>query len=467
VYKILPLILAMEKKKVNIFGRYIFYTNLSIFSLIFLVPIGAYIITGEKSYISPTHFVLAGAVGLAQVLVNRIFRKHFQDYWELVKNSILQLSQSLKKVRTLRDVRNFKREKDELLKPLLEEESFSTLGESLKELLEDVSNIIEVKLFKDEIIRRMTTTLDTKKLSAIFANNIIRHFNIPAVAVYLKGFRGESFELKLNKGFGELNPVLTEGFIEKLEALDTILAEEDLDYKVDLGVCQVKAKKLFIHKLLPRRNKLVGIVVFGTYKDFSPQEEKLLRDFLVELEPTVSLIFENALEHEKSVTLASFDPLTGAYNRREGLKLVKQILRKNSLENKNVCLLVLDIDFFKKFNDTYGHDAGDIVLREVVKIIRNSIRNNDIIVRWGGEEFLILLDNVPAEKAGEVAERIRKNIAESFIELPDGKKIKVTVSIGVACAQSEGTYSFDELFSIADKRLYKAKKEGRNRVVTA
>ena len=127
----------------------------------------------------------------------------------------------------------------------------------------------------------------------------------------------------------------------------------------------------------------------------------------------------------------------------------------------------MDIDFFEKFNDTYGHDAGDIVLREVVKIIRNSIRNNDIIVRWGGEEFLILLDNVPAEKAGEVAERIRKNIAESFIELPDGKKIKVTVSIGVACAQSEGTYSFDELFSIADKRLYKAKKEGRNRVVTA
>jgi diguanylate cyclase len=129
--------------------------------------------------------------------------------------------------------------------------------------------------------------------------------------------------------------------------------------------------------------------------------------------------------------------------------------------------LVLDIDFFKKFNDTYGHDAGDIVLREVVKIIRNSIRNNDIIVRWGGEEFIILLDNVPAEKAGEVAERIRKNIAESFIELPNGKKIKVTVSIGVACAEMEGTYSFDELFSIADKRLYKAKKEGRNRVVTA
>ena len=467
MYKIFLLNFAMAKRKVNIFGRYIFYTNLSIFSLIFLVPIGSYIITGEKSYLSFTHFALAGIVGLAQVLVNRVFRRNFQDYWELIKNSLLQLSETLKKVKTLKDVKIFKKEKEELLKPLLEEESFSTLGESLKDLLDEVSNTIEIKLFKDEIIRRMTTTLDTKKLSTIFASNIIRYFNIPGVAIYLKSLRGETFELKLNKGFGEINPVLGEGFIEKITSVDSILTEEKLDYKIDLGLCQVNAEKLLVHKLIPRRNKLVGFIIFGTYRNFSPEEEKLLKNFLLELEPTISLIFENALEHEKSVTLASFDPLTGAYNRREGLKLVKQLLRKNSFEDKNACVLVLDIDYFKKINDTYGHEAGDIVLKEVVKIIRNSIRNDDIIVRWGGEEFLILLNGIPVEKAGEVAERIRRNIAQTLIELPDGKKIKVTVSIGVACAEEEGTYSFDELFVVADKRLYKAKREGRNRVVTS
>ncbi|HIP86083.1 MAG TPA: hypothetical protein EYH18_00390, partial [Aquifex sp.] len=147
----------MVRRKVNIFGKYIFYTNLSIFSLIFLVPIGAYIITGEENYLSLTHIALAVLVGSAQVLVNRIFRKNFQNYWELIKNSLYQLSENLKKVKTLRDIKIFKRKKEELLKPLLEEESFSTLGESLKELLEEVSNIIEIKLFKEEIIRRMTT----------------------------------------------------------------------------------------------------------------------------------------------------------------------------------------------------------------------------------------------------------------------------------------------------------------------
>ncbi|HIP98083.1 MAG TPA: GGDEF domain-containing protein [Aquifex aeolicus] len=457
----------MVRRKVNIFGKYIFYTNLSIFSLIFLVPIGAYIITGEENYLSLTHIALAVLVGSAQVLVNRIFRKNFQNYWELIKNSLYQLSENLKKVKTLRDIKIFKRKKEELLKPLLEEESFSTLGESLKELLEEASNIIEIKLFKEEIIRRMTTTLETKKLSAIFANNIIRYFNISGIAVYLKESRGETFELKLNKGFGEINPVLGEGFIEKITAIDSILTEEKLDYKIDLGLHQVYVEKVLIHKLIPRRNKLVGIIFFGIYKNFPPEEEKLLKNFLLELEPTISLIFENALEHERSITLASFDSLTGAYNRREGLKLAKQILKRSSFEDKNACLLVLDIDFFKKINDTYGHGAGDIVLKEVATIIKNTIRNEDLIVRWGGEEFLIVLSGIPAEKAGEVAERIKNNIANSLIELPDGKKIKVTVSIGVACTEIEGTYTFDELFTIADKRLYKAKREGRNRVVTS
>ncbi|HID79238.1 MAG TPA: hypothetical protein EYP42_01720, partial [Aquificales bacterium] len=106
----------MVRRKVNIFGKYIFYTNLSIFSLIFLVPIGAYIITGEKNYLSLTHIALAVLVGSAQVLVNRIFRKNFQNYWELIKNSLYQLSENLKKVKTLRDIKIFKRKKEELLK---------------------------------------------------------------------------------------------------------------------------------------------------------------------------------------------------------------------------------------------------------------------------------------------------------------------------------------------------------------
>ena len=455
----------MAKKKVNIFGRYIFYTNLTIFSLIFLVPLGGYLLTGQKSYISFTHFTLAGIVGILQILVTRIYRRDFQRYWERVKESLYLLGKMLRGIKTLRDIEAFKNQKEEYLKPLLEEENFHTLGESLNELLEEVSEIFESKLFKEELIRRLTTTLNTEKLSNILASNVIRYFEIPAVAIYLKNLRGEGYELKLNKGFEELPPSLGEGFIERLLLVEDILIEEQLDHKIDLGVCSVKASKVYVHKLKPRREKLLGVLFFGVHDNFSENNERKLKNFLSEIEPTLSLIFENAYEHEKSVALASYDPLTGAFNRREGLKILRTLLRKAYAEERNLCILVLDIDHFKKINDTYGHEIGDLVLKEVVRVIKRSIRNEDIVIRWGGEEFLVILNDLPSQKAKDVAERIRRNVENNLIELPNGEKLNVTVSIGVACTQREGTFFFEELFKIADKRLYRAKNTGRNKVV--
>ena len=455
----------MVKRKINIFGKYIFYTNLSIFALIFLVPLGGFLLTGEKTFLSFTHFALAGIVGLLQILVTRIYRRDFQRYWERVKDSLSGLGRSLRSIRSLRDIELFKKKKENYLKPLLEEENFYTFGESLNELLDEVSEIFETKLFKEELIRRLTTTLNTQKLSNIFASNVIRYFEIPAIAIYLGGLRGEGYELKLNKGFEELPPLLGEGFVERLQSVENILIEEHLDHKIDLGVCSVNAEKIYVHKLVPRREKLLGIIFFGVYGDFSDVEERKLKNFIAEIEPTLSLIFENAYEHEKSIALASYDPLTGAFNRREGLKLIRSLLRKANAEEENLCLFVLDIDHFKRVNDTYGHEIGDLILKEVVKIIKRSIRNEDLVIRWGGEEFVIVLSGIPPQKAVEVAERIRNNIKNNVIELPNGEKLTVTVSIGVACTQKEGIFSFEELFKIADKRLYKAKNTGRDRVV--
>ena len=455
----------MVKKKINIFGRYIFYTNLTIFSLIFLVPLGGYILTGQKSYISFTHFALAGIVGLLQILVTRIYRRDFQKYWESVKESLARLGKTLRRIKTLKDIEVFKKQKEEYLKPLLEEENFCTVGESLNELLEEVSEIFESKLFKEELIRRLTTTLNTKKLANIFASNVIRYFEIPAVAIYFQGLRGEGYELKLNKGFKDLPSFLGEGFIERLQSMEDILLEEQLDHKIDLGVCSVKASKIYVHTLKPRKGKLLGVLFFGVHDNFSKNNERKLKNFLSEIEPTLSLIFENAYEHEKSVALASYDPLTGAFNRREGLKILRTLLRKAYAEERNLCILILDIDHFKKINDTYGHEIGDLVLKEVVRVIKRSIRNEDIVIRWGGEEFLVILNDLPSQKAKDVAERIRQNVENNIIELPNGEKLNVTVSIGVACTQREGTFFFEELFKIADKRLYKAKNTGRNKVV--
>lgn len=128
---------------------------------------------------------------------------------------------------------------------------------------------------------------------------------------------------------------------------------------------------------------------------------------------------------------------------------------------KNLSVLFLDIDHFKKINDTYGHDMGDVVLRDVAQAVLGSVREGDTVARWGGEEMVVMLLGSNEDDAKRKAESIRKKIEElTFDKIPD---LKVTMSIGVAHAGE--AMASDELVKRADKALYKAKETGRNKVV--
>ncbi len=159
------------------------------------------------------------------------------------------------------------------------------------------------------------------------------------------------------------------------------------------------------------------------------------------------------------------DYLTGLNNVREFDKLFRLVIEKAVSNNQKFSLLLIDIDFFKKINDTHGHQAGDKVLKEIGKILRHNCRADDKISRNGGEEFSILLENASNSKAIEIAERIRKIIAENEFEISSGKKIKVTVSIGI-CSYPETVTDITQIIERADVALYKAKRNGRNLVVT-
>ena len=123
--------------------------------------------------------------------------------------------------------------------------------------------------------------------------------------------------------------------------------------------------------------------------------------------------------------------------------------------------MMLDIDHFKKINDTYGHLAGDFVLKEIAKIIKDSIRKSDICGRFGGEEFVIVLPNTKLSGAMKLAERIRETIQNHTFDF-NGKKINVTVSIGITSVGVNDSY--ESLISRADEALYEAKEKGRNRI---
>lgn len=163
-------------------------------------------------------------------------------------------------------------------------------------------------------------------------------------------------------------------------------------------------------------------------------------------------------DRKKFDKLANYDQLTGIYNRYKLHEFFEIKSKFAKRYNSNLTAIMFDIDNFKLVNDNFGHDIGDYVLQELVKITKNSIRETDIFSRWGGEEFVILLLNTNINEAKIVAENIRKNVANHNFD-----KVKtITISLGVAKYQKENT--LEKLVKKCDIVLYKAKKNGKNRV---
>jgi len=163
------------------------------------------------------------------------------------------------------------------------------------------------------------------------------------------------------------------------------------------------------------------------------------------------------------------DALTGIFNRRYFTQKIASDIAFAKRHQIPLSLLLVDIDHFKKVNDTYGHNTGDHVLVQVAQIIADTLRDNDIVARYGGEEFVVIAQGVGFEGGKALGERIRKRIAEDFLyaEKPARARLKVSVSVGVASVLAKTGVNEGIMISTADQNLYDAKEKGRNRVVAS
>jgi two-component system cell cycle response regulator len=164
--------------------------------------------------------------------------------------------------------------------------------------------------------------------------------------------------------------------------------------------------------------------------------------------------------------LASTDTLTGLYNRRAFVERLDNARAMSEKDLVPISFLLLDIDHFKKVNDTFGHEAGDAVLQGVARVLLSMARKSDFVARWGGEEFVIALTQTAEAGARVAAERVRRAVAETRFPLPSGHSHKASASIGLVSADGPG-WNLGDLLSRADKAMYNAKNRGRNRVETA
>lgn len=183
-----------------------------------------------------------------------------------------------------------------------------------------------------------------------------------------------------------------------------------------------------------------------------------IQSYMQEGEPVLEAKTFMELLREQSLV----DQLTGLYNRRYLEEIHANVCAQVIRRKTNLGILMIDIDFFKQVNDTYGHDTGDAVLSKVAGIIKQTVRDADIVIRYGGEEILVLLIDTVPEKSKEVAEKVRQNIEEESIAIPGGE-LKKTVSIGVSNFPTHAD-KFWQCIKFADTVLYKAKKDGRNKV---
>ncbi|MDD3437609.1 MAG: GGDEF domain-containing protein [Candidatus Gastranaerophilales bacterium] len=189
-------------------------------------------------------------------------------------------------------------------------------------------------------------------------------------------------------------------------------------------------------------------------------------DYLDQLSRQSSITIQRANSYAEVLKHATLDALTGLNNRRQFETRLNQEIASVKRQNTPLCSIMIDIDFFKKVNDTYGHIAGDCVLKTIANVIKRELRESDIASRYGGEEFSVLLPFTKIDEAYAVAERLRKAVEETSIEVQDEKdntlKVSVTISLGVY--EYRENDSPQEFYQKADKALYESKTTGRNKI---
>jgi diguanylate cyclase (GGDEF)-like protein/PAS domain S-box-containing protein len=283
-------------------------------------------------------------------------------------------------------------------------------------------------------------------------------------------FDGNELEIIGGSGFADLNAVIGMRFSVPGNNPNTIVMETGKPYLLpEIGDVYGEFKKTphkHIHSWLGIplifQERTIGLLAIdsATPNQFTQENITLAMVFADQ----VSVALENSRIYEKAQNQAITDPLTSVYNRRGLFKLAKIDFAESISSGRPFSGIMIDLDHFKHINDTYGHSAGDLVLREVAKRCKSCIRGLDYVGRYGGEEFLVILPETNIDTALVVAERLRMVIAGNPINWGKDFELNITASLGVAQRDEENTTNLDMLIARADQAMYVAKHKGRNRV---
>ncbi|MBD3316409.1 MAG: diguanylate cyclase [Chitinivibrionales bacterium] len=234
-------------------------------------------------------------------------------------------------------------------------------------------------------------------------------------------------------------------------------------YEIRYGEDEPHSRELTSFLAFPiGMGKCIGAILLESQRPKAFSERS--RDLLSRLVTSAGIAIEKIQVLHQTKALATHDGLTGLNNHRRFQQLLREAITRSGRYQEPLALVIADIDYFKKVNDTYGHRFGDTVLKIVAAKLQSGIREGiDSAARYGGEEFALVLEKMDAQSAVETVDRIRLQVSEMLFQTPQGKEITITMSFGIAIYMQHGRHQ-ETLIQNADKALYRAKENGRNRV---
>jgi diguanylate cyclase (GGDEF)-like protein len=371
-------------------------------------------------------------------------------YYDKKSNSSLGLKQAeLEDIDKNYNILNDERSQNQIqLKAL--EKSLSRFS-ILKEITEKLSSSLSLAEVANLVVKNSFSIINRADCCLLYLIDDKKHELILTSmrkSQELKGFKIEGADLFDRRVLRRKQPL--------------IIQDIRKDYRFDYEVIKSQAREFrsLISTPLISEDRAIGVLRLDALKDevFNSEDLRIL-NIIADL-GAVSV--ENAHLYEKTEELAITDGLTGCYVQRYMKQLLSDEIKKTDSTKNDISLLMIDIDHFKRYNDTYGHIAGDIVLRTTAKMFMKLSGSSAIVSRYGGEEFAIGLPGYTKQEAKNLAEKIRKKI-EGRIFYLRREKTNVTISTGVACINDK-INDINSLIAEADKALYKAKNSGRNKV---
>jgi diguanylate cyclase (GGDEF)-like protein len=354
----------------------------------------------------------------------------------------------------------------------MKHQQIAALSAELKNLKKELARKSEIAEKLPQITKKMTEKFPPDAYPAIAVRSVMDFFHAGKVGYFAPTESSSDYTLVVGAGFppdwlGKVRIHSDEGILGM--ALQKRIVVSRMDPHSSSGrrpsrrsLEDMEVAPDFVAPVFGVSGTLGALVVAGC--PFPLEEERIYVSMLADL---MSMALQNATLLDPSRDGKWMDQLTGVSNRIHFLQRFENEIRRTENYRQALALFMLDIDDFKKVNDTHGHHAGDVVIKRIAEIVQKNTRGSDLVGRYGGDEFMVLITSTTEEQAASFAENLREKISTTDIAIPGTEvPVRITISGGLAMFPTHGQ-STTELLRAADDALYESKRQGRNRILIA